>query len=144
MLRHRLVFLRHGETDWNARGLSQGRTDVPLNQVGLQQAERAAQTLRATPIATIQSSPLIRARHTAEIVAAALRLPVAFDDDLAEVEFGEQEGQPMGEWYDDWIAGTYAPAGAETFQALLDRTVRAVNRALAQPAPVLARISHGK
>ncbi|MDO9710016.1 histidine phosphatase family protein [Paracraurococcus lichenis] len=136
-------FLRHGETDWNAQGLSQGRTDIPLNAIGLAQAERAARTLQGIGgIATIVASPLIRARVTAEIAAAALGLPLAFDPDLQEVNFGEQEGRPMGDWYDDWIAGTYTPAGAETFAGLLARAVAAVNRATAKPAPVLI-VAHG-
>ncbi|WP_149536196.1 histidine phosphatase family protein [Siccirubricoccus phaeus] len=136
-------FLRHGETDWNAQGLSQGTTDIPLNSVGLLQAERAAKTLLGLgPIATIVSSPLGRARVTAEIAGRALGLPVAIDPDLREVEFGEQEGQPMGDWYDDWIAGTYTPAGAETFAALHDRAVGAINRATARPGPVLV-VAHG-
>ena len=136
-------FLRHGETDWNAQGLSQGRTDIPLNAVGLAQAERAARTLEGTGVATIVSSPLSRARVTAEIVAGTLGLPVAaFDDDLREVNFGEQEGQPMGDWYDDWIAGAYTPERAEPFSVLLARAVAAVNRALERPAPVLV-VAHG-
>ena len=136
-------FLRHGETDWNAQGLSQGRTDIPLNAVGLAQAERAARTLEGSGIATIVSSPLSRARVTAEVVAETLGLPVAaFDDDLREVNFGEQEGQPMGDWYDDWIAGTYTPERAEPFPVLLARAVSAVNRALSRPAPVLV-VAHG-
>jgi probable phosphoglycerate mutase len=135
-------FLRHGETDWNARNLSQGATDIPLNATGIAQAERAAGALRGRGIATIVASPLSRARHTAEIVAAGLALPVALDDDLAEVNFGEQEGQPMGEWYDDWIAGHFTPDGAETFAALVERGVRGVNRALTMPAPVLV-VAHG-
>ena len=135
-------FLRHGETDWNAQGLSQGHTDIPLNSVGLAQAERAARTLEGSGIATVVSSPLSRARVTAEIAAEALGLPVSFDDDLREVNFGEQEGQPMGDWYDDWIAGTYTPERAESFPALLARAVSAVNRALSRPAPVLV-VAHG-
>jgi len=135
-------FLRHGETDWNAQGLSQGRTDIPLNDVGVLQAERAARTLRGSDIATVVSSPLTRARRTAEITAEALGLPVQLDPDLVEVNFGEQEGQPMGDWYDDWIAGDYTPEGAESFQQLLERSVRGVNRALTQPAPVLI-VAHG-
>ena len=135
-------FLRHGETDWNAQGLSQGHTDIPLNSVGLAQAKRAARTLEGSGIATIVSSPLSRARVTAEIAAGALGLPVSFDDDLREVNFGEQEGQPMGDWYDDWIAGTYTPTGAETFAGLLARAVAAVNCATAQPGPVLI-VAHG-
>ena len=135
-------FLRHGETDWNAQGLSQGSTDIPLNAVGLAQAKRAARTLEGSGIATVVASPLSRARVTAEIAAEALGLPVSFDDDLREVNFGEQEGQPMGDWYDDWIAGTYTPERAESFPALLARAVSAVNRALSRPAPVLV-VAHG-
>jgi len=135
-------FLRHGETDWNAQGLSQGRTDIPLNAVGLAQAERAARTLEGLGIATIVASPLSRARVTAEVAGEALGLPVSFDDDLREVNFGEQEGRPMGDWYDDWIAGTYTPARAERFDALLARAAAALNRALARPAPVLV-VAHG-
>jgi probable phosphoglycerate mutase len=135
-------FLRHGETDWNAQGLSQGRTDIPLNAVGVMQAERAAVTLKPLGIASIVASPLSRAHRTAEIAAAALGLPVELDADLQEVNFGEQEALPMGDWYDDWIAGTYTPKGAETFVELRDRAVRGINRALARPAPVLV-VAHG-
>jgi probable phosphoglycerate mutase len=135
-------FLRHGETDWNAQGLSQGRTDIPLNQVGLAQARRAARTLLPLGIASVVASPLSRARVTAEIAATALGLPVAFDEDLAEVNFGSQEGLPMGDWYDDWIAGDYTPAGAESFAGLRARAVAGINRALAQPGPVLV-VAHG-
>lgn len=138
-------FLRHGETDWNANGLSQGRTDVPLNARGLAQAREAAAVLAAQTAhraTTVVSSPLVRARVTAETAAAALGLPVAFDPDLQEVSFGEQEGLPMGDWYDSWIAGDYTPAGAEPFAALRARIVPAVNRALAQPGPVLV-VAHG-
>lgn len=136
-------FLRHGETDWNAEGRSQGRTDIPLNHVGEAQARRAARTLAGLgPIATIVASPLVRARVTAEVAAAALGLPVAFDADLQEVGFGVEEGQPMGDWYDSWIAGEYTPEGAETFAMLHDRAVAAVNRATARPGPVLI-VAHG-
>jgi probable phosphoglycerate mutase len=135
-------YLRHGETDWNAQGLSQGSTDIPLNAVGLMQARRAAETLRTAGIASIVASPLSRALHTAQIAAEALGLPVETDGDLAEVSFGEQEGRPMGDWYDDWIAGGYTPAGAETFAELQARAVRGVNNALRRPAPVLV-VAHG-
>jgi probable phosphoglycerate mutase len=135
-------FLRHGETDWNAQGLSQGRSDIPLNRIGIQQAERAARTLKGAGIAGIVASPLMRARRTAEIVGEAVGLPVALDPDLAEVDFGAREGLPMGDWYDDWIAGRYTPPEGETFEALLIRTLRGVNAALARPGPVLI-VAHG-
>jgi probable phosphoglycerate mutase len=135
-------FLRHGETDWNAEGLSQGRTDIPLNRVGMMQAERAAEALAGVTFAAIVSSPLRRARATAETVVRRQDCPLAFDDELMEVCFGDQEGQPMGDWYDDWIAGDYTPEGAESFADLRARCVRAVNRATARPGPVLV-VGHG-
>ena len=135
-------FLRHGETDWNAEGRSQGRTDIPLNTVGLAQARRAALAMVDRGIVTIVASPLGRALRTAEIVAEALDLPVATDVDLQEVCFGVEEGKPMGDWYDDWIEGGFTPEGAETFQGLHDRAVLAINRATARPGPVLV-VAHG-
>ena len=135
-------FLRHGETDWNAEGRSQGQTDIPLNRVGEMQAARAARTLVSTPIATIVASPLGRARVTAEAVAAVLNLPIGLDPELMEVNFGDQEGLPMGDWYDEWIAGDYTPLGGESFSELRVRTVSAINRATALPGPVLI-VAHG-
>jgi 2,3-bisphosphoglycerate-dependent phosphoglycerate mutase len=135
-------YLRHGETDWNAQGLSQGSTDIPLNATGIAQAQAAAAMLRHRGIATIVASPLDRAATTARIVAEMLGLPVETDHDLREVCFGEQEGRPMGTWYDSWIAGEYTPEGAETFAGLRARAVGAVNRAVARPAPVLV-VAHG-
>jgi probable phosphoglycerate mutase len=135
-------YLRHGETDWNARNLSQGSVDIPLNPLGLAQARDAAAVLRGRGIRSIVSSPLSRARDTAAIAAGALGLAVEIEPDLREVAFGEQEGQPMGDWYDGWIAGTYTPPGAETFAALRARAAAAVNRALEREPPVLV-VAHG-
>jgi probable phosphoglycerate mutase len=135
-------FLRHGETDWNAQGLTQGRTDVPLNANGRAQAEASADKLVGRGIVSIVASPLGRARETAGVVAAALGLAISTEADLRETAFGAQEGQKMGPWYDDWVAGSYTPAGGETFEALRARVVPAVNRALSLPGPVLI-VAHG-
>ena len=135
-------FLRHGETDWNAEGRSQGRTDIPLNTIGVAQAARAAQAMVGRDVATIVASPLGRALKTAEAVALALHLPIETDDDLMEVAFGTEEGKVMGDWYDDWISGTFTPEGAETFAGLGARAVAAVNRATAKRGPVLI-VAHG-
>ena len=136
-------FLRHGETDWNARGLSQGNVDVPLNDTGIAQARAAALMLRGRGVASIVSSPLSRARDTAAMVGEALALPVAVDDDLHEVSFGAQEAQPMaGAWFAAWVDGSVTPEGAESFAALRARAVAAVNRALSRPFPVLV-VAHG-
>ena len=135
-------FLRHGETDWNARNLSQGAVEVPLNANGLAQAHRAAALLRGRGIATLISSTVGRAQVTAEIVGQALGLPVAFDPELREASYGDREGQPMSEWFQEWVDGVSTPEGGEPFAALRARAVAAINRALARPAPVLI-VSHG-
>ena len=108
--------LRHGETDWNAQGLSQGNIDIPLNELGLAQAREAAEKLRNRGIATIVASPLSRARVTAEIVGEALGLPVAIDPDLREVSWGVQEGKPMAEWFHDWICWPCDAGGCGEFR----------------------------
>ena len=88
------------------------------------------------------SSPLSRAKDTADIVAAVLGPPVAVDDGLREVRFGVQEGQPMQQWFADWIDGQFTPEGAEPFAELRARAVAAIDRALERPAPVLV-VAHG-
>ena len=135
-------FLRHGETDWNAQGLSQGNVDIPLNETGRAQAVAAASMLRNRGIATIVASPLSRAHDTALAVAGVTGLPVALDEGLREVSFGAQEGKPMVQWFTDWVAGTYTPEDAESFASLRTRSTAAINRALALPAPVLV-VAHG-
>jgi len=83
-----------------------------------------------------------RARVTAGIVAEALGLGIEFEPNLHEVSYGDHEGQPMTEWFADWIAGSSTPKGAEPFAELRARAAGAVNRALMRPAPVLV-IAHG-
>lgn len=135
-------FLRHGETDWNAQSLSQGNVDIPLNARGVEQARVAADLLKGRGIASIVHSPLGRARDTAAIVAAALGLDMAPDDDLREAAFGVNEGQPMGEWFAEWVEGRLTPAGGESFSALRARAVAGINRALDRPPAVLV-VAHG-
>jgi broad specificity phosphatase PhoE len=136
-------FLRHGETDWNAQDLSQGSVDIPLNETGLAQARSASLLLRNKGIRHLISSPLSRARVTAEIAAAELGLPVQFDDGLREVSFGVQEGKPMANWgFQQWVDGLITPEGAESFPILTARAVAAVNRCIARP-PVVLVVAHG-
>lgn len=83
--------VRHGVTDWNARGRFQGRTDIPLNDEGIAQALAAARRLQNVALDYIVSSPLIRAVKTAEIIAAASGKSVSIDADLIECDFGSFE-----------------------------------------------------
>ena len=93
----RFVFLRHGQTEWNRESRIQGHTDMPLNAVGLAQAEAAAARVSGQGITRIVSSPLIRALKTAAVVAERLALPIDIDSELMERKFGSFEGRVAAE-----------------------------------------------
>ena len=90
----RVFLLRHGETEWNANGILQGAADIPLNECGREQSERAAAALapRLARDVRIVSSPLGRARETAETLARAVGVDVELDDRLVERSYGVWEG----------------------------------------------------
>ena len=87
-----ILLTRHGQTDWNIQRKAQGRTDVPLNEVGIKQAEKLRDDLLDTNIDVIFYSPLQRAKKTAEIVNEGRNIPMICDDRLVERDFGEFEG----------------------------------------------------
>ncbi|MCD8398698.1 MAG: histidine phosphatase family protein [Lachnospiraceae bacterium] len=91
-----IYMMRHGETDWNLQKRMQGRADIPLNAAGLEQARRAAEELREIRFDRIYSSPLCRARVTAERIAEGRGLPVLTDERLTEIGFGILEGSERG------------------------------------------------
>jgi broad specificity phosphatase PhoE len=93
MLPHKeFYFLRHGETDWNKQGIYTGSNDIPLNETGLKQAERASEILKDYPIKSICISPMWRVRQTARFTIDLFgHVPQAIDD-LREVCVGELEG----------------------------------------------------
>lgn len=95
--------LRHGQTDWNRLGRYQGRTDVPLSAAGLDQAQRAGAALRHTPVSVLVTSPLGRARATAQVISRILGvIPCELDDRLIELSFGEWEGLSQAEIKQRW------------------------------------------
>lgn len=87
-----LYLMRHGQTDWNAEGRVQGWTDMPLNKKGIEEAHIAGEKLANEDIETVYSSDLKRARKTAEIVSAALDLPLHYTKRLREMDFGKANG----------------------------------------------------
>lgn len=93
----RCCIVRHGETAWNADRRLQGHQDIPLNALGLAQADAAGRYLQQrhqqTPFAAIVSSDLIRARQTADAVGQALGMPVVANAALRERHYGQFEGQ---------------------------------------------------
>src|SRR5262249_34017181 len=92
-----LLLVRHGETLWNREGRYQGRTDIPLSPEGIAQAQRLGARLAGIHIDVAVSSPLSRARVTAETVLAAdgrhSRPALELDDGLMEISHGDWEGK---------------------------------------------------
>ena len=100
-------FLRHGQTDWNLEHRAMGSQDVPLNDLGVSQSLNASKLLKNETIATIVSSPLLRARTTADIIAQHIKVPVVEINELQEACWGEKEGKLKGNdlWINDWRNG---------------------------------------
>jgi probable phosphoglycerate mutase len=154
-LPHRLILIRHGETDWNREGRLQGGQDIPLNELGRQQAAEAAERLRtlAPGFATLDfiHSPMHRARETMDILRTTLGLaPGAYrtDDRLKELTFGSWEGftwrdirkaereQAQLRERDKW---SFVPPGGESYGMLAQR-VRPVLEELERETVI---VSHG-
>lgn len=125
-----VLVLRHGESTANVGGELVGRRDPPLTEAGRRQAADAAAYLGcidlAAGIAAVVSSPLLRARETAGIAAAALGVAVAVDDRLVEIDYGELEGRPFADllphWPPSWIEDASVPVpGGESVAAMAAR-----------------------
>ncbi|SDK48484.1 histidine phosphatase family protein [Natronincola ferrireducens] len=88
----KLYVVRHGETNWNLEGRTQGIKDSQLTDDGLLQAQLLAKRLIEEKIEVIYSSCLLRAKSTAEIISKILKLPYYCDKNLNEMNFGQWEG----------------------------------------------------
>lgn len=133
----RFLLVRHGQSTWNAEGRWQGWSDPPLSELGRSQAEDAAGDLRHLEITGVASSDLVRARETAEVLAASLELgPLVVDGDLREYDVGDWEGLTRPEiergWPDQlasWREGRLlATPGGETRAHFVTRVVGALRR----------------
>jgi broad specificity phosphatase PhoE len=151
----RLILIRHGRTAWNAEGRFTTRTDVPLDAEGREQAARAGAALAGVRIDRILASPLERARHTAEAIAAARadgELGVTVDPRLTEIDAGPFEGRTIPEieagrdaaafraWHAD--ADVVEVDGAEPLAAAAARAGAFLADAAALPGTTLA-VTHG-
>ena len=139
---HPFYFLRHGETEWNRTRRTQGQLDSQLNDTGRSQARRAAEHLRDAPLERIVSSPLSRARHTAEAVAAHHDVEIRFDDDLMECHLGDHQGEPHGPWLALYWKGEYDPPNGEPYSRFCARVWSAMARAVAS-GPNTLIVAHG-
>ncbi len=93
-----IIFLRHGQAKNNTERILAGRTEgVPLTDTGIKQSEHTAELLEHMNLSTIYSSPIQRAKHTAEIVGKHNSLDVTIDDRLIELDMGKFTGMPYDE-----------------------------------------------
>ncbi len=147
-----LVLVRHGRTEWSSTGRHTGRTDVPLDQLGERVAAAMRPLLEGVDFVQVRSSPLQRARRTAELAGIG---PVTLDDDLMEWDYGAYEGLTTAEIRkqrgDNWrvFDAGVAPGGpgqtpGEDIHQVADRARAVLNR-VRQPlqrGPV-ALVGHG-
>lgn len=93
----RIILVRHGESEGNEKGLFRGRTDFPLTERGRTQARELAQALVGKDIRAVYTSPLIRARETAEMIASACSVPLEDRQGFTNMALGAWEGRPKTE-----------------------------------------------
>lgn len=149
-----LLLVRHGATAHTAQGRFSGCTgqNPPLSPLGERQAAALARRLAASGgITAVYASPVLRARQTGQLLAGALGLPLAVDDELREVDFGQWEGrtgaQVQRDWPSQWALwrgdAAVAPPGGESVAAVARRVARARGRlTTAHPGGTLVLVSH--
>lgn len=142
-----VYLIRHGETDWNVERRLQGHRDVPLNPLGLRQAEKVARRLAKERLDAVYSSDLQRARITAQHIARYHRLEVAVHPGLRERNYGPFEGKRWDEiasFREGFRSHLLMGDGIESWQDMQRRVVRTleeiVSRHLGQR---LAVVTHG-
>jgi probable phosphoglycerate mutase len=128
------VLWRHGQTIWNVEGRFQGQTDIPLDETGIAQAERAARLLAALRPDLIVSSDLQRAASTAAPLARIAGLQVSLDKDLRERSGGSWEGLDDKEISARWPAEriTWNPPDGEPTGKVAERVHGALQRVIAK------------
>ena len=117
-----LGLFRHGQTDWNIDLRLQGKADIPMNQTGIEQVSKAAQVIAKDSWDVILSSPLGRARQSAEIISFQLGIEsISTHDLLLERAFGIGEGMLYEEWNSKYSHLDDIP-GAESTNLIIERS----------------------
>ena len=146
------IFLaRHGESDWNVAKRFQGHSDRPLTERGREQAHALADLVGAEKIDAVYTSPLSRARETAEIVAARAGLEAVALPELREVDTGSWSGLSRAdvetrfpEGFARWRSGGSGWEDGESYEEMAERVIGALRRiAEDHPDGRVLVISHG-
>lgn len=148
----RLILARHGETMWNRENRILGHTEIELTETGRKQAERLALALKDEKVTAIYTSPLRRARETADEIARFHQLEVLPDDALKELDAGELDGltfdevmERYGQFLQEWLRDTTSlkMPGGESVAELQERAWNAVERIVGDhPDGVVVLVSH--
>lgn len=93
----KIYLVRHGETPWNKEGKIQGRSNTKLNEFGVKLAQITGEALKDVPFEVVYSSPLDRAKETAEIIKGKRQIPLYTDERIIEMSFGAAEGADIPE-----------------------------------------------
>ncbi len=140
-----LLVIRHGQTEWSATGKHTGRTDIPLTVQGRDEARAAARTLAGWTVDRAYTSPLVRARETAELVAPSCGLTL--DDDLMEWDYGAYEGETTPQTREripGWSVWTHEIHGGESYDEVGERADRFLDRLAAElPSGNAVVFAHG-
>lgn len=139
----RVIVVRHGETEWSRTGRHTGRTDVPLEPAGAEQAATVGGCLAGVRPALVLSSPLTRAIDTCRLAGFGERAEVT--DDLLEWDYGEYEGLTTDEIRrerPDWTLWTHGVPGGETSGDVGRRVDRVIERARVVGGDTLC-VAHG-
>ena len=137
-----ICLVRHGQTDWNRHGKLQGQTDIPLNEIGKQQAKECKDYLKNSHWDALITTSLMRARKTAEIINEAMNLEIVEMDHFIERYFGEGEGMLREErekQYPDFLFPEM-----ETYEKVVERVRDGLKEIHAQfPDQKVLVVAHG-
>lgn len=131
-LQHRLILLRHGETEWSKSGKHTGRTELELTDHGREQAAAAAETITQLRLDNpfVVSSPRVRARTTAELAGLSID---EVNPLISEWDYGDYEGtttEEIRKAVPNWLVWTHGCPGGETTAQVCERADRAIAFAL--------------
>jgi phosphoserine phosphatase len=147
-----IYLVRHGQTAWNREEIFRGRTDIPLDETGLKQAELAGEYLKEVEIEAIYSSPLSRALETAEKIARFHNLKVQPLEGIIDMSFGNWEGHAHqeikkndSEIYGQWVETPHLVRlpGGESLDDVRVRSMAALDEVIRKhPGKALILVSH--
>ncbi|NIA68477.1 histidine phosphatase family protein [Pelagibius litoralis] len=143
----RLLLVRHGQSVWNAGRILQGQADIPLSDLGREQAAALSDTVQGLRPQRILVSDLKRTRETAELLGFPEH---EVESGLREIDVGDWTGQYIDdlvaadvEAYQGWRAGTYTPPGGESWGLFKDRTAGVVSKLQRPAAGTVLMVAHG-